>query len=860
MDIQGDIRAWLLKQQDWLQESADRLLKNGLLTQEDIADLVSHVKTTEGRTVTNNRAFDELMHDPEDLSEVRLMRIDGVSGIESLGPRNPLDFGAGNLTVIYGHNGSGKSSYTRILKKISGKPRAVDLKSNVFRDLPAESKCQISFNHNGQSQSPEWMAGSPPIDALRQIDIFDSEEAGHYLRGESAASYTPPVVGIFEKLAVATDKIKELLQAEQAKLTSALPVMPALYQQTKLAQTYGELHKVRKASDLEKLLEWEEHHAQSLEALMERLKADDPDTLAKQKRRTKTQVEQIITSLSNASSSYSVVNLKAIRHLREAANGKRKVANEAAKVKSAELEGVGSATWQALWEAARIYSATPYPTQPFPVTEDARCVLCHQELQLDAQLRLLDFERFVQGELERDAKQAEALHNLALDGLLKIPTEQQIQTQCEAAGLTAVAWKDYLVAFWSKASDARTALITYELIHEALPVEDPKESILVLVTYQDQLEKSATQLDADALQFDRAKANGEKLELEAKKWVAEQAVAVHAELDRLARVKAYEGWKTLTNSRSISLKATDIAEKVVTEAYVARFNRELQALGASRIQVELIKTRTRSAKVLHQLRLKGVKNALGTPDTVLSEGERRIISLAAFLADVADKPGSSPFIFDDPISSLDHDFEWHVACRLVQLAKKRQVLIFTHRLSLYGAMDDVSKKEGEAWQKANYRPMCIESYAGESGQPADQEVWNNNTKKANNILLTRLESAHKAGELGGATAYRSLAQGICSDFRKLIERSVEEDLLNKVVLRHRRSVTTDGRLAQLHGILPSECKVIEDLMTRYSCFEHSQSGENPIIIPEADALRIDIEKLIAWRKDLGERRAKLLAA
>ena len=546
--------------------------------------------------------------------------------------------------------------------------------------------------------------------------------------------------------------------------------------------------------------------------------------------------------------------------MREAEDGKRKIANEAAQVKSAILDGVGSATWKALWEAARNYSVTPYPAKPFPVTEDARCVLCHQKLEPESQLRLLDFENFVQGELERDAKQAETLHTSALNDLPEAPTEQQIQTQCEAAGLTSIEWKEYLFNFWSKASAARTALINHELVDGALPVDDATVNILALAAYQDQLEASATQLDADTLQFDRVEANGEKLELEAKKWVADQSVAVRAEFDRLAKVKAYDGWKTLANSRSISLKATDIAEKVVTEAYVARFNRELHALGASRIQVELIKTRTRSAKVLHQLRLKGVKNPQGTPETVLSEGERRIISLAAFLADVADKPGSSPFIFDDPISSLDHDFEWHVACRLVQLAKKRQVLIFTHRLSLYGAMDDVSKKEGDVWQKAHYRPMCIESYAGTSGQPADQEVWNNNTKKANNILLTRLDSAHKAGEADGAAAYRALAQGICSDFRKLIERSVEEDLLNKVVLRHRRSVTTDGRLAQLHGILPDECNVIDDLMTRYSCFEYSQSGEAPIIIPEADALKIDIEKLITWRKDLSERRAKLVAA
>jgi len=51
-----------------------------------------------------------------------------------------------------------------------------------------------------------------------------------------------------------------------------------------------------------------------------------------------------------------------------------------------------------------------------------------------------------------------------------------------------------------------------------------------------------------------------------------------------------------------------------------------------------------------------------------------------------------------------------------------------------------------------------------------------------------------------------LAQGICSDFRKLIERSVEEDLLNKVVLRHRRSITTDNRL---HAVQDIELRISE---------------------------------------------------
>ncbi|MGY3306377.1 hypothetical protein ACVK1X_005705 [Pseudomonas sp. PvR086] len=136
-----------------------------------------------------------------------------------------------------------------------------------------------------------------------------------------------------------------------------------------------------------------------------------------------------------------------------------------------------------------------------------------------------------------------------------------------------------------------------------------------------------------------------------------------------------------------------------------------------------------------------------------------------------------------------------------------------------------------------------------------QALTNAPTKKANNILLNRLTDARKAGDAGGANAYRALAQGICSEFRKLVERSVEEDLLNKVVLRHRRGIQTDGRLRAIQGILVEDCRLIDELMTKYSCYEHSQSTEIPMIIPEEAELRADLEALSTWREQLHKRRA-----
>jgi energy-coupling factor transporter ATP-binding protein EcfA2 len=856
MDAQGQVRTWLLEQQDWIQDIADRLLKQGSLSPDDISQIAALLKTSQGQAVSKHRNFDELTHAPAG-SALRLRSLADVTGIESLGPKVPLEFGTGNLTVIYGHNGSGKSCYTRILKKATGKTRAIDLKANVFQPAPVASKCTINFELDQITDSVEWHIHHPAVEQLREVDIFDSDEAQHYLKAESAATYSPPIVGLFEKLAAATDKVKEVLQGEQDLLLSTLPALPPAYQESSSGKSYRSLNTL-KPSAVEPLLSWTPEEQASLDALTERLKATDPAALAKQKRETKAQVEQITAAAKSALAAYGPQKIESVRTLRAAAISKRQIATEGAQAKSAVLEGVGTPTWRALWEAAREYSAIPYPHRLYPVTENGRCVLCQQDLSEAAQKRLNDFEAFVQSKLETDASTAEGAYADALRCLPASFTEPQVQTQCTAAGLTDPGWKTNLWDLWRSVTQIRSALIDHEAKELVVALPDATANLSILDQYAAQLAGEADQFDKDALEFDRLTATTEKTSLEAKLWVSQQADAVRKELLRLKNSKQLDSFKTLASSRRISNKATEISENVVTEVYVARFNKELKALGANRIQVELVKTRTARGKVLHQLKLKAVKSPEHGLEKVLSEGERRIISLAAFLADVTDKPGVAPFIFDDPISSLDHDFEWKVACRLAELAKDRQVLIFTHRLSLYGAMDDVAKKIGESWKKANYHPMCIESFGGASGHPANQAVWNSPTKTANNILLDRLRDAKKAGDAGGAEAYYALAQGICSDFRKLIERSVEEDLLQKIVVRHRRGIQTDGRLPALLDITKEDLQRIDDLMTKFSCFEHSQSDETPVQPPEEEELRSDIESLKKWREEL-EKRRKLAA-
>ena len=855
-DASIEIRDWLHTQQDWLQEAAEILLSDGSVSDTQIDELVACLKTPEGQKVTTHRKLEGLAANTSAAGALRLTEIGDINGIENLAPRRPLNFGQGNLCVIYGHNGSGKSGYTRILNKVCGKPRSPDLKPNVFDAPPAERRCNISYSINGVASEVVWVANSDPIDELGPVDIFDADTATAYLTKEKAATYTPPSVALFEELASVCNRIRDRLKNEQDNLVSSLPRLPANYVVTPAGSAYRGLRADLTDAAIKPLVHWDDKDKKTLEQLGERLNSADPARLARSKQSTKQQVDQLKSSLKAAATAFGKEGLEAIRQARADATNKRRIATEAAKVESAELDGVGTNTWRALWQAARTYSQTAYPGQQYPVTDDARCVLCHQELGEQAKHRLQQFENFVQGQLGSEATAAEEAYALALDVVPQGLTEQQVATMCKAAGLSDSPLATQITESWNQIGAMRATLLDHESEKRLDPFDWPTQILEELTAQSQALEQEAVQHDEDAKSIDREKAAKDKIELEARKWTAQQADAIRAEIERLRKVAVYEQWKRFANSQGVSIKAGEISEQVITQLFVERFNREIKALGASRIKIELCKTRMDRGRALHKLRLKGANTDQALPESILSEGERRVVGLAALLADVAEQPHSAPFVFDDPISSLDHDYEWHVAVRLAQLAQTRQVLVLTHRLSLYGAMEDAAKKVGDAWKSKQLRQLCIETFSGTAGHPADQAVWNaSNTKEATKILLSRLDEAKEAGLAAGGEAYRNLAQGICSDFRKLLERTVEDDLLNKVVKRHRRSITTDNRLAPLPLIRQEDCQFIDELMTKYSCYEHSQSSETPVFIPEEEELRRDIESLKTWREDFKKRPA-----
>jgi energy-coupling factor transporter ATP-binding protein EcfA2 len=345
--------------------------------------------------------------------------------------------------------------------------------------------------------------------------------------------------------------------------------------------------------------------------------------------------------------------------------------------------------------------------------------------------------------------------------------------------------------------------------------------------------------------FDRNKIQSDINDLESRKWINQNIEAIRKEKDRRKNQRCYEKWIDSSKTTSISNKAKQISEKSLTQAYIDRFNKELFLLCNGRIMVELGIASGAKGQVLHAISLKNCPDSKELPINILSDGEKRIVELAAFLADTMVSHNKSPFVFDDPISSLDQEFEGKVVERLCQLSKERQVIVFTHRLSLLGNLQDASD--------------CMESinilhHSDSSGVVSDFKNEHKKPESALNKLINEhLSKAKKHYDAQEIEDYNHIIKSMCGNFRIVLEIIVERSLLNDVVARHRKELQTKNKLNRLHLIQRGDCVLIENMMTKYSYPEHSQPVESPLPIATLDELKTDLLAVFNWLEEFKKR-------
>ena len=467
------------------------------------------------------------------------------------------------------------------------------LHRNVYAAAPGVQKALITYEKNGTTTCNDW-TGQGFIDDLKSVDIFDTSFGRVFVNSEDEVSYEPPVLSFFSSLITICEKVSENLEAEVARHPSKKPTISFDLKTTSEGVWFDGISTKTTSTDVERNCSFTVENELEISELQQRLAEQAPSDKAKQLRKQKGHIDAIVQDAQKHINQLSDENCRRVIVAKREAALKKNAADEAAEqiFTDGNLEGIGSEVWKELWTAARNYSITSaYKDQEYPnVDDDSRCVLCQQILSPKAKARLLSFDEFVKGEMQKASFNATKEFNSALQAIDDVPTADLLKSRVDAAGLheeITVVMND----FFSGLQKRKDTLWSVESEDGLFPVTQKPAWIDEANQLSASCGERAENYEKDSLNDNRDDLRKKLNGLLAKKWLSESEnrIAIEQEIERLKLADLIQKAKKSTNTKSFSLKKGELAETLITDAFVRRFNVELKNLGASRVKVELVK-------------------------------------------------------------------------------------------------------------------------------------------------------------------------------------------------------------------------------------------------------------------------------
>jgi energy-coupling factor transporter ATP-binding protein EcfA2 len=835
----------------------------GELTAEDITELTEICKGAHGLAELRDSAPLEDAHLPSANASQGAVALESIfhhRGVNALAESQSLKFGP-KLTLVYGDNGAGKTGYIRILKSACRARGQERILGNVVSGTsPLRPAVAIRYKVESAAETREW-AGEGEDDFISRVSVFDTQSASVYLTEKTDVAFRPFGLDLFDKLVQACKAIRSRLEAEQRALTASslgtlAQEVPETTAVARLLKGLTSLTKPEAVSKLAMLSDEEQARLTLLEKSMLDLQANDPAKLAQQ---LKLQSARIRTLVHHLGLVESLLSDEAVQGAFSANREWQRKQDEAGRLRAATfpdtvLAGTGSDAWKEMWQAARGLSEQhAYPGRPFPVVDDgAHCLLCQQGIDRDAAQRLTQFEAFVISTTERELAERRSLFEGKRRALLQLA----VSTDPSVAAVKELRIEQEGIAAAVEAAlaslDSRRTSVVGALERNTLPPDDMPAFVAAqaqVAALADQVDERIKTLVGDTGADKKKVMLAEVLELRARNLLAAKEGQVLKEIERKKRVAAYELSLNDTKTTAITQKSSAVTKSIVSQRLKGSFQEELKALEFRHVEVELKEVGGAEGVLYHKLVL---MRAPGVDlPKVVSEGEQRCLSIAAFFAELSTADDRSGIVFDDPVSSLDYKWRESVARRLVQEARQRQVIVFTHDVVFLLLIKQYAKD-------AQLEPLDqhVRQLATGAGVVAEELPWvAMPVKKKIGYLKSQWQTADKLYRDGHQTLYEKDAQYLYGLLREAWERALEEVLLCKVVERYRPGVQTQQVMA-IADITEDDCRTLEAAMTKCSRWlpGHDEAAAARAPVPGPDVLKADIEQLEGWIDAINKRR------
>lgn len=866
MNIIEEILKWSEKLPDWQSDALRRIWIKSDISPQDEDEILLMLKR-------HNKLADEKEEFPYPIRlskdhmgmvsktdrKVILKSMSNLKNVNAIKADQHINFGEKGLTVIYGDNATGKSGYSRVLKRACrARGEQETVHPNVYSDdiSPSPAEATIDVFVDGEGDKPVlWRDGQTASEYLANFAVFDTKAARVYVDEANEVSYIPYGLDAFTKLAELCKGLKSQTQNELDRIPQPPQIIGELVGDGKIIK---QLTAETSEKDIDSLALTDERDIKRFEDLTKivaEYKASDPKKKAEAMRRQKHRFNQFRADLCFLASSLSKSAIKTLQNTWQSMKSAQKAAQLASeKAFSKEpLAGTGNNVWRIMFDAAKKFSEEyAYPEKAFPFTgEGSRCLLCQQYLDEEGKDRLARFWEFIQQDTAITASKMKIAFKEQLGKLERLnlkPEDRDPQLIEEIREFSEPMASDLIISIGSFST--RISGI------EKAAKDGSWHEVPALIKYSSaQLSQLAKGYESEARKYDsisipeeQIKTEKELSNLNSRKRVLDNKATIVSNIDALNKKKKLEQCVRDLDTTAITRKQSDLMEQALTGELRASLECEFEEFAISYIPLKLKRTGS-IGSTYHQLKLPSVKYEKLDISEILSEGEQTIVAIASFLAEIKTSSLNCGIIFDDPVSSLDHKWREKIAKRLATEAIYRQVIIFTHDIVFLLALEDEAAQQQVpiSWQtiRGTKREIgiCI----------SELPLIAQSTKNRIGNLKQLWQKLCKTYNTGDQDEYLGELSFLYGLLRATWEKAIEAILFNNVVQRYRPGIETK-RLegVEVHN---EDYKAIHFAMKKCSRLMggHDQAAAVNFTLPEPDEVSNDITQLEDFIKSIRSR-------
>lgn len=841
---------WLQKQPFWIQDATWRLYNNQRIDEKTIDEyILMCIQQAKNKPCEYKRLEDSSIIPVLSKTKMAIHSITNVENVNALAENTSLEFSPEGVSVVYGLNGAGKSGFMRIFKHISGHRYAEPIQHNVYKKTATgQAKCNVTVCTDGIEEVISCDLGIDSSDnRLRQCDVFDTRISGAYITNSNSVSYEPFVFCVLRELAETAGRIEYAVKAKIESISDVQLTVPCTFSEQEDASWLTAINE--NTIIPEKCRIWTSADLERVDELKKLLDTKQVERELQNCRNKKRQLENVFSDMQKLKQAFKGEKRHDLIRAHEELNAAKKqyeLAKSLFTENASEYDKVSVSlkAWRNLWKIGKEYYDECIHKQNVNLFGHAGsvCPLCLRELDDESIKRFTSVDEYVNGTCSETYTKAQSKFKEKIDTILySAYSASMISNMLYALvdeELLEEVYKLYsTVELWQKSDDQ-------EFIYDAIlkindvPAVDKMEELLKRL--DEQISKLSNSLDID----NKEKMNAELIELQYRFWVYNQISVIETIISNAKKKSELNSVKAMVKTNKITTETNVLSEALITDEYIARFSKELKRL-APLLKVKLEKVQSTKGKSPYKVVLDTPDKARKTPQDVLSEGEQRIVALAAFFADATGRNEATPIVIDDPISSLDYNYEEAATARIIELAKERQVIVFTHRISLLVGLSERSEEAGVPFVERHIRGTL-----NGKGVSDFEETYHGKITTQLNGLKERIKETKKMDIY--SHEYADSCSRISQQLRICVERSVEDILFQQMVKRFSRRIMT-GKLLRMDRITKDDCAIIDSMMTKYSFGEHSQPEDSGLITMNLDDVIQDIDKFLRWIKEYNKK-------